>query len=78
MDQMPLSKAAQEALDRAAQRAARLAEDDAGLRELEPSETSPALSLEKKGDRLAEAKELSRPRLVSEPFGMVLSTHRPF
>lgn len=72
---MVLSKAAQDALDKAAKRAARAAEQDAGLREPEASETSPALSNEKKAKQLANAKDLSRPRVVSETFGMGLVLH---
>ena len=68
LDQMVLSKAAQAALDKAAQRAARVAEQDAGLRELDTSETSPAPGNETKDKKLAKAKELSRLRVVSETF----------
>ena len=59
---MPLSKAAQAALDIAAKRAARVASRDAGWGEFDPPSVEPKPLSEKKKKALEDAKEKSRPR----------------
>ena len=58
---MPLSAAAQAALDKAATRAANLASRDAGLGEFDPPSVETKPLSEKKLKALEDAKERSRP-----------------